>query len=229
MSRLRGDQGGHTLIELLVSLAVGSILLLAIFGALDYSVKANGKVEDRVDSSQRGRAFMELLTQQIRSQICLGPGYSPIPAGITTDGSSMTFYTDLGGDTPRIQRRTITYSNGTVFETDYDVTGTIPTAPTFTLVRQNYVLGTNLALVSGVPFFKYYAFTANPVTPNLLLGTPLLDSDKPRVVKVGISFISQSTRKNGSTVNTGTFSTFQNDVYVRTSDASDPDHSPQCI
>ena len=235
MSRLRTDQRGYSLIELLVSLAVGSILLAAIFAALDYSVSANSKIQDRVDSAQRGRAAMELITQQLRSQICLGPGYPAIPSGITSDGNSVTFYTDLGGDTPRLQRRTITYSNGTVYESDYDVGGTVPTAPTFTLVRSNWVLADRVALVPNTPFLRYYAFTQNPVTPNKWLNTTgpsytLADVDKPSVVKLSISFIANPLRGPGP-LGTGniSLSTFQNDVYVRTSDASDPDHSPQCI
>src|SRR5207247_730636 len=112
-----------------------------------------------------------LITQQLRSQICLGPGYPAIPSGITSDGSSVTFYTDLGGDTPKLQRRTITYSSGTVYETDYNVGGTVPTAPTFTLARQNWVLADRVALVPNTPFFRYYAFTQNPVTPNQWLNT----------------------------------------------------------
>jgi prepilin-type N-terminal cleavage/methylation domain-containing protein len=233
--RLKNDERGFTLMEMLVSLVVGSILLAAIFGALDYSVKANGKVQDRVDSAQRGRAAMELITQQLRSQICLGPGFPAIPVTPASDGNTITFFTDLGGDTPKLQRRTITYSNGTLFETDYNVGGTIPTAPTFTLARSNWVLADRLALVPNTPFFRYYAFTQNPVTPNQWLNTTgpsytLADADKPSVVKVSISFLANPLRGPG-TAGTGniSLSTFQNDVYVRTSDASDPDHSPQCI
>jgi prepilin-type N-terminal cleavage/methylation domain-containing protein len=233
--RLHNDERGFTIVEMLVTLAVGSIVLAAIFGALDYSVKADGKVQDRVDSAQRGRAAMELITQQLRSQICLGPGYPAIPVAPASDGNTISFYTDLGGDTPKLQRRTITYSNGTVYETDYNVTGTLPTAPTFTLARQNWVLADRLALVPNTPFFRYYAFTPNPVTPNRWLNTTapsytLADADKPSTVKVSISFIANPLRGPGvqGTAN-ASLSTFQNDVYVRTSDASDPDHSPQCI
>ena len=232
IGNLVSDERGFSLMELLVTLAVGSILLLAIFGALDFSVKADSRVQDRVDSTQRGRAAMELITRQLRSQICLGPGYPAIPSGITSDGNSITFYTDLGGDTPKLQRRTITYSGGTVFETDYNVAGTIPTAPTFTLARQNWVLAERLNLVANVPFFRYYAFTPNPVTPNQWLNSTspftLADADKPRVVKVSISFAADRLGVSRS-MNNLALSTFQNDIYVRTSDASDPDHSPQCI
>jgi prepilin-type N-terminal cleavage/methylation domain-containing protein len=241
--RLHNDERGFSLIEMLVSLAVGSILLMAIFGALDYSVKANGKVQDRVDSAQRGRAAMERVTQQLRSQICLGPGYPAIPTTASgapqSDGNSITFYTDLGGDTPKLQRRTITYSSGTVYETDYNVAGTIPTAPTFTLARSNWVIADRLAPAvdpvtnQPIPFFRYYAFTQNPVTPSQWLNTTgpsyvLADASKPSVVKVSIAFLVNPLRGPGVQGNKS-LSTFQNDVYVRTSDASDPDHSPQCI
>ena len=34
----------------------------------------------------------------------------------------------------QLQRRTITYSSGTVYETDYNVAGTIPTAPSLNAI-----------------------------------------------------------------------------------------------
>ena len=186
--RLQTDQRGVSIMEMLVTLAVGSILLAAIFGALDYSVKANGKVQDRVDSAQRGRAAMELITRQLRSQICLGPGYPAIPVTPSSDGNSITFFTDLGGDTGfggnngnggsgKLQRRTITYSSGTVYETDYSVGGVIPTAPIFTLVRSNWVLADKLTQAVDpvtnqvIPFFRYFGFTPSPVLPNKWLNS----------------------------------------------------------
>ncbi len=223
--RVRRDQGGFTLVELLSSMAVGMVVLFAIFGLLDYTVSAQHKVEDRVDAVQRGRNAMEVITQQLRSQICLGPGY---PAITAANDNSVTFYTDLGGDTPKLQRRTIALdpATGTVTETDWNMSGTIPTAPTFTLAR-TVNLATNLVGVTGTPFLRYYAFTPNPVTPNLLLGSPLSDSDEARTVKIGVSFVARPTRGGNLTNQVPT--TFQNEVYVRTSDSSDPDHSPQCI
>ena len=234
MSRLRAsaggvrrDEQGFTLVELLSSLAIGMVVLFAIFGLLDYSVSAQRKVEDRVDAVQRGRNAMETITQQLRSQICLGPGY---PAITAADGNSVTFYTDLGGDTPKLQRRTIAFDSATgrVTETDWAMSGSIPTAPTYTLVR-TINLATNLVPVGTTPFFRYYGFAANPVTPNRLLTSPgpLLDGELPSVVKIGISFVARPTRGGNLTNRVPT--TFENDVYVRTSDASDPDHSPQCI
>ena len=224
--RLRRDQRGFTLVELLSSMAVGMVVIFAIFGLLDYSVSAQRKVEDRVDAVARGRNAMETITQQLRSQICLGPGY---PAITSADSNSVTFFTDLGGDTPKLQRRTITFnpSTGTVTETDWNMSGSIPASPTYTLAR-TVNLATNLVGVANTGFFRYYAFTQNPVTPDRqLTSLPLVESDRAQVVKIGVSFVARPTRGGNLTNQVPT--TFQNDVYVRTSDPSDPEHSPQCI
>lgn len=236
MSRLRliagripYDQSGFSLFELLASLAIGMIVLFTIFGLLDYTVTAQHKVEDRVDGVQRGRNAMEVITQQLRSQICLGSGY---PAITSADDNSVTFYTDLGGDTPRLQRRTIAFNpaTGTVSETDWNMTGAIPTAPTFTLARTSN-LATNLVGVTNTPFFRYYRFDTdqNPVTPSkLLTPVPLADSDEALVVKIAVSFVARPTRGGNLTNQVPT--TFQNEVYVRTSDSSDTTRSsPACI
>lgn len=233
MSRLRAiarrpprGEAGFTLVELLSSMVVGMVVLFAIFGLLDYTVSAQHKVEDRVDAVQRGRNAMEVITQQLRSQICLGPGY---PATTYADDNSVTFYTDLGGDTPKLQRRTIAFNSatGALTETDWNVSGTIPTAPTFTLAR-TVNLATNLVAMPGAKFFQYYGFTTAPETPGLLLTpTPLSDEKKANVVRILVSFVANPTRGGNLTNKVPT--SFQNEVYVRTSDPTDAEHSPQCI
>ena len=88
----------------------------------------------------------------------------------------------------------------------------------------------NVVPVSGVPIFRYYGFTPNPATPDLLQTTPLdtnptsaAANASNKTVKVAISFVARPTRAPSASL---TDSTFQNYVYVRTADPTDPDHSP---
>ena len=52
--------------------SIGMIVLLGAFMLLDRSFSASGQVADRADALQRGRQAMELMTRQLRSQVCLG-------------------------------------------------------------------------------------------------------------------------------------------------------------
>jgi type II secretory pathway pseudopilin PulG len=222
------DQRGFTLVELLVGSTVSMIVLFGVLTFLDVSFTQSARVQARVDNLQRGRQAMEVMTQQIRSQVCLGPGVPPIIQG---DDSSMTFYTDLGDESFTPEKRQLTYSNGTITENDYVGTGTPPNMTWPATPTRTKTLITDITPVTGVPVFRYYGFEFNPVTPNRLQTTPLdgnptssADNAAARTVKVGISFVALPSRSPSTSVKT----TFQNEVYSRTSDPTDPEHSPQC-
>ena len=126
--RPRDNQAGFALTELIVAMTVGLIILLAAFLLLDRAHGASNEIADRQDAVQRGRQAMELLTRQIRSQVCLGGFEEPI-----TDGTnnSVTFYADLTDGSKNVERRTITFDpadgvNGTIKQFIYPGAGTYP-------------------------------------------------------------------------------------------------------
>jgi prepilin-type N-terminal cleavage/methylation domain-containing protein len=232
----RGE-AGYSLVELLVAMMVGSVVLMAIFLIIDTLVVQSARVQDRIDNVQRGRAAMENMTQTLRAQVCLGAG---IPAITQADDNSVTYYADLGDENFTPNKYRLVYdpatSGGTITEYVYQGSGT-PPAMTFpnnptrqrTLIT-NATRYTDPSTNQVVPVFRYYAFTSQPVTPNQLQTTPLDGSPSStaanaaaKTVKVSISFTANPTRQTNKTQ-----SLFQNYVYVRTSDPSDPDHSPQC-
>lgn len=236
MRRLRSERG-YSLVELLVTLTTGIIVLMATFLVVDTLVVQSAMVQDRVDNVQRGRQAMENMTQTLRSQVCLGPGYPAITQG---DDNSVTYYANVRNATFAPDKYRLVYdpatNGGTITEYFYQGSGT-PPAVTFpanptsqrTIITHasRYVDTSNN---QTVPVFRYYAFTSDPVAPDLLQGTPLDPSAtstsanaSAKTVKVAISFAANPTRQSNRTR-----STFQNYVYVRTADPTDPDHSPQC-
>lgn len=219
-----GDDG-FTLVELLVTISVGIVVLIAVFGLVDVSLRASSRVEDRTEVVQRGRAAMEQVTQQLRSQTCLGPGY---PALTQADDNSMTFYADLGDDTFTPQRRTLTYSGNSIVERLYPSTGgTLPNLTWSSTPSRTRTIITNIVPVSGTPVFRYYKFTqTDPITPSVLMTTPLSAADLANSVRIAASFVVQPTR---GAQNNAVSTTFENYVYVRTSDPNDPERSPACL
>jgi len=230
------DERGFTLIEMLVTLAIGTIVLLGAYTLADAVGHAQTRISDRSESIARGRTAMEQLVQQLRSQVCLGPGYPAVAYG---DNNEVTFYADLADTTFVPQKRDIKFSaaTGKITETDYaGSTSNSTTGPPFTfsatVSRTRVILDHVKPQVSSsgvtLPFFTYFSFDGgNPVRPANLLTTPLSATDIPRVVQITVNFSALPSRGGSSLSTPG--EPFTANVFVRTADPTDPDHSPLCI
>jgi hypothetical protein len=73
---------------------------------------------------------------------------------------------------------------------------------------------------------RYYPFDGiNTIRPARLLASQLIAADAQRVVQVTVAF--QALPSRGGSGTTG--EPFTANVFVRTADPTDPDHSPLCI
>jgi len=228
--RLR-DEGGFTLVELLTAISIGLIILFAAFAVLDRTISASGQIADRSEALQRGRQAMQLITRQIRSQVCVGTA-TPIVSGTDT---SISFYADLTDGTPAnpIKQRTLSYSvaTDTITETVTPSTGTYPTltfaGPTSTplLTKVKQILesdGTTLR-----PIFRYYGYQTGTTNGTLVqLSAPLSATDLKRVALIKVGFRSFAVRpisnNNDSTV-------LEDDVYTRTAVPTQLQGAPECL
>jgi type II secretory pathway pseudopilin PulG len=226
--RLR-DERGYTVIELLVATIVGVIVLLATFAIFDSALLAQNRVDDRTDSIARGRTAMEQIVQQLRSQVCLGPGLPAIEYG---DQDEVRFYADLADTNFVPERRVLTFDGSALTQSDYagSASGgsppyTFSAAPT----RTRTILDRMAPDSQGgapIPFFTYYSFDGStPPQPTNELPVPLSDADRARVVQIRVSYMALPARVSS----TSTGEPFTTDVFVRTADPSDPDHSPLCF
>jgi len=87
---------GFTLIELLIAMAVGLVLLGAMYGVFTMHNKTFGTQEQIAEMQQSARAAMDMMTREIRMA-----GYNP--TGITFDGitystSQLQVKADLDGN-----------------------------------------------------------------------------------------------------------------------------------
>jgi prepilin-type N-terminal cleavage/methylation domain-containing protein len=228
--RRLADESGFTLIELLVTTVIGMAVLLTTFMVLDTSLSAQLRVGDRTESIARGRTAMEQIVQQLRSQVCLGPGLPAIASG---DDSSMTFYADLADTTFIPEERQLVFANGALTESAYTGAAsggsppfTFPAAPTRVRLVTDYLTLTKDVAGVDIPFFTYYSFdNQTPPQPTNQLVTPLSDVDRARVVQVRVSYTALPARD--ASLSTG--EPFLTNVYVRTADPTDPTRSPLCI
>jgi prepilin-type N-terminal cleavage/methylation domain-containing protein len=233
MTRLRTDERGFALTELLVALIIGTIVLLGAHTLSTAVMHAQTRISDRSEAVARGRVTMEQISQQLRSQVCLGPGLPAISYG---DSNQITFYADMANTTFVPQKRDLTFASGAITQRDYNGTvatsGTIPYTFTATPSRTR-VIADKLVLQTDkngatIPFFTYFTFDAgNPVRPAQKLNVPLSAADAARVVQISVNFGALASRGGSSASLAG--EPFTANIFVRTADPTDPDHSPLCI
>jgi prepilin-type N-terminal cleavage/methylation domain-containing protein len=208
--RLRADQSGFSLVELLVAMALGSIVLTALMTVFMNGVTGAVQTSDRVDALQRGRITMDRVVTLLNSQLCLlnpdGTGQPPILDGQSTQ---VTFYATLGAvdSNPTIYR--LRYDSGTkrLYEDQFlpVPSGNAVTYPTYpALPNSSRVIGTNiLPVTSGAPIFKYWQFitTAGPtlgMVDTTPLSPPLTSTTEFAAVRTTITFVSQPEHTTGS-------------------------------
>jgi prepilin-type N-terminal cleavage/methylation domain-containing protein len=222
------DESGFSLTELLVALVIGMIVLLASFMLLDRTISASGQIADRTEALQRGRLAMDLITRQLRSQVCVG-NTVPMVAGTDT---SVTFYADLSDGSTNIKRRTLTYDTATDTISESVVTGagTYPSL-TFTGAATTTSLLTKVEQImdgsTARPIFKYYGYTVGSTNGSLdLLSTPLSAASLSRVAMIKVGFRSFAARTVMDDKNSAVL---EDDVYVRVLTATDFNNGPRCI
>ena len=74
MRRLRAEERGFTLIEMLTAMSIGVIVSFAIFSLVEVTMRRSADISNRVDTTQRARTAMDQITRQLRSQVCTQRG-----------------------------------------------------------------------------------------------------------------------------------------------------------
>jgi prepilin-type N-terminal cleavage/methylation domain-containing protein len=205
MRRLRHEEHGFSLMELLAAMAISSVVLTAVMTVFINGLQGAAKVQDRVDSQQRARAAMDRVTTLLSSQVCLTANVQPIVAGSTSD--SVTFYGDLDGASSTPKKYRIVFDPAAKTLTEYDYTGiwqtgglpgpvVWPSSPTVTRqLAQDVVRAPDpSAAGSTLPVFSYFHFesdgTVNTAPTNAVAfgATGLAATDVASIVQVAVNF-----------------------------------------
>jgi prepilin-type N-terminal cleavage/methylation domain-containing protein len=236
LRQLNSDESGFTLPELLTAIVIGMVVLMAAFMLLDRTVASTARISDRQEAVQRGRLTMELITRQLRSQVCLADD-TPILAG---DDNSVRFYANLSSNPNTAQQRALRYvaSEKRIYEDVYNGTGTypaltFPSSPTTSKELLRPVAQANEKVGSTMvarPIFRYYRYNPLKTTGELQqLATPLTATTTSQVVMVNIAFATLPIRKVERTTDVKDATTFASDVYVRQADPTKPTEGPACL
>jgi prepilin-type N-terminal cleavage/methylation domain-containing protein len=195
LRRLRSDESGFSLTELLVSMLVGSVVLWGAMQIYITGMNQSLRVNDRVEATQRARLAIDRMSSLLDSQVCLAAGVPPIITG--SDGNTVGFHADLNGGSNQPRKYELRYDPAarTITERSFAGTGTLPGTMTYPAVATSTrVLATNIlpardSAGTALPIFSYLTFegdgTIDPAKP---LTTPLLAADAAKVVRVGTTF-----------------------------------------
>jgi type II secretory pathway pseudopilin PulG len=231
---IRAQQSGMTLIELVIGMLIALVVTFASFAVLDRATTASNEIADRQDAIQRGRQAMDLMTRQLRSQVCLGETAEPISYG---DATTLTFYADLSDGSEPVARRTLTFAPassdapGRIREDVFEGTGEYPELQFGTTPTTSRILLDGAEQVESAgqpqPVFRYFAFQPGSPTGDLQeLEVPLSAEDASRTIMVRIEFVSMPERRRPRDKDS---TTLQDSVYVRLADPAQPLEGPRCI
>jgi hypothetical protein len=212
LARLRSERG-FTVIEIVVAACVGSVVIVAIFSLLDFSVKQSSGSNARVDSTQRGRTAMEQITQSLRSQVC------PTSGGTTSlDYASpymVRFHAFSGSaQDPYVpELRTLFWDTNTS-SIKQTVTPPVGTPSTRTILTS--AKPPKLSDGTSGPVFEYSRLLSGGATQQLT-GNPLASADLARVSVIRVRFTAEPEVK-GNASNENYSSSFESQVFMRTAD-----------
>jgi prepilin-type N-terminal cleavage/methylation domain-containing protein len=228
--RLRREESGFTLIELMVATVIGMVIILAAYGLADASVRSFGKADNRSDVTQRGRLGLDIMGRSLRSQTC-PPGVTSTPTNtigsfVMATDTKAVYWADLGrkASGTRLADPSLdgfSYTNGTISELSYTgnaLTGTESAVP----IIQSVVPNNGSASV----LFQYWKFnpqydptvtdTTSPKYPFYVqMPTPVADVDLSDIVRVTLAY---KTYPRKSTASDATTAVFSDEANLRTAD-----------
>jgi Tfp pilus assembly protein PilW len=186
------EDGGFTLVELLMTMLTSLVIMSAIVMMLTTSLRNQDRINKRVDANQRVRPVMTRIIQELHSA-CIAPRMTPIIGDGTTNGSTGTrisFLSKSGAAvTPTPDLHVISLSGSTLSETVYPATGGAQPGPwTFspTPSSTRQLLTQVTAPASGM--FQYYDFVNGQVdTSPTAVPVNASDAAKVAIVKVTVS------------------------------------------
>jgi len=180
------DEGGYSLIELVVAASAGAIVLMGFFAMFDLSVKNSAQVTQRVDANARAKPALQQLMNDLHSA-CTGPNIAPILAGSTA--TELRFQTATGtAVSPTPEKHVLTFQGGNLTERIYPATGgsnpiwTYSASPSST---RTVLQDVSVPDAADGPAFSYHGAQGG-VFQAAALPVPLSAADAARAVQVKV-------------------------------------------
>lgn len=223
--RVRGRaarDGGFTLVELVVAMAVGIVVLFALSAVMIVALHQSQRTFTRIDATRQARTALAKIENELHSACLVGSPLTergadpPIEAGSDSDLVNFLNYEGAAASPTPVWHE-LSLTGGNLVDTTYNVTGTSPTWAQGSKLTST-TLVSNTSTQPGVPAFRYYAYqrytdsSGNPYwmvpdgtnavpgttgpAPNAPLTAPLAASDADDVVEVVINLLVGASSQN---------------------------------
>ncbi len=182
LMKVREEEGGYTLVEMLVVVFILSIVLAVLYRGLDNMQIATQGSEERLTNLEEARVMMANVTKDLRTASRLDSGTSPF---ILANSREMIFYAYLGKTSggPSRVRFYVDSTNRLVEQ----VTAAGGTAPNYTYTGTPVTRSVTNNIVPTGAIFKYHYFSNTSQTFVELASVPLSQTDRDRVQSVEIT------------------------------------------
>jgi type II secretory pathway component PulJ len=224
LEQLRSERG-TTLVELMVALMAGMVILSALTMVMLTTMHGTARVAARVEATQRARLVMTQLMQELHSS-CVSPEIAPVKE--ESEGNKLWFVHQTGSEVqPAPILSAVTYSNGTLKQSDYAVTG--GTAPNWSFDKgkpsSTRTLLTKVSPISpSTSIFSYYRYSGGTLSTSPQ-ATPLSKTESELTVQVQAALTAEP--EKGTTVpSVGNSATVQNAASLRLTPPSFNEGSP---
>ena len=238
MLSARKGEDGFTLVELIAAMAVASAVLVGLTTLLGGGLRANARIEDRSDASQRGRAAVEEIVRKLRSNLCMDRSPTDVAPIESGDDNAVTFYGQTltapaagqwqtGAFAPERIRFSFDAATGRLLEERWRPAAGQSYPQITTWVQQGTrVIADHIRRVPGRPVFAYYAY-AGDGTVDPAAHAPLpVPADINRIAMVRIAFVAGPGHDRVS--DAAATSTFDESVDLRLVDPEAPQTGTVC-
>jgi Tfp pilus assembly protein PilE len=155
--RVVSEEGGFTLVELLVVIIIAIVTTLALFAFQDLALRQSTRVFAKVDATQEARNVIERVETRLHSA-CVAEDVTPIQPGSTT--TSLNFISKFGSAasvTPELHKIALTGTQ--LNDSTYPVSGGTTPNWTFSTTASSTVrLLSTVTASPGNAVFKYYKY-----------------------------------------------------------------------
>ena len=182
-TRLRRDERGVGLLEVVATLLLMGIVMAAVFAAMASTSKATEGTGARLRNLDEARVLMATTSKDVRTAVRLSAGTSPF---VLADGNEAIFYANL--DTTGAPKRVRIYidSQNRLIEQvwEHDPASTAPNYTYTTTTPKLRMVGRYVANDSSRPIFTYVDASDNALGP-----TPLSATNRLAIKAVRIELV----------------------------------------
>lgn len=219
LRRLKEDQRGTTIMELLIGMSMGTLVMLGLTGMVLLSMQSTAQVSKRVDSTQRARLTLTRLVDQLHSA-CIAPKISPIQKESTA--TSLRFVHANGSAvSPVPTLSVISLSGENLTQTDYAwKEGNAPFWTFKTTPTGTTTLMTKVKAIPGRAVFSYYGYSLGSLSESAF-ASPLSEVDALHTIQIVVALMTAP--QKGTSTNEADPTRIQDGVSFR---LSSPSYNP---